>query len=235
MKKPFNLQEWLADKNQKVVWGDETPADIENIELHFLLNTDDLFFVTEDEELTEFEEKVWNITNFISLTEEPEVFEKQVKKFSEELLAIARKQIEKEKLNDAKLETEMSCFPKIRKPRPALTRIVENLTPEKLEKTKKEMLAEPSDDSGQLDEDEMIRKAILGLTYLDGIEPILTKCSVTRGDIRAYLEKQKSTNSYKPTYEQMEALRFAINHLAKEYVSQSVRLSIMYDHLKEED
>jgi len=31
----------------------------------------------------------------------------------------------------------------------------------------------------------------------------------------------------------MEALRFAVNHLAKEDVSQSVRLSIMYDHLKE--
>ena len=31
----------------------------------------------------------------------------------------------------------------------------------------------------------------------------------------------------------MEALRFAVNHLAKEHVSQSVRLSIMYDHLKE--
>ncbi len=40
-------------------------------------------------------------------------------------------------------------------------------------------------------EDERIRKAILGLTYLDGIEPILTKCSITAGDIRTYLEKQK--------------------------------------------
>lgn len=40
-------------------------------------------------------------------------------------------------------------------------------------------------------EDERVRKAILGLTYLDGIEPILTKCSITAGDIRAYLEKQK--------------------------------------------
>lgn len=40
-------------------------------------------------------------------------------------------------------------------------------------------------------EDERIRKAILGLTYLDGIEPILTKCSVTRSDILTYLEKQK--------------------------------------------
>lgn len=39
-------------------------------------------------------------------------------------------------------------------------------------------------------EDERIRKAILGLTYLDGIEPILTKCSITAGDIRTYLEKQ---------------------------------------------
>ena len=40
-------------------------------------------------------------------------------------------------------------------------------------------------------EDERIRKAILGLTYLDGIEPILTKCSITRQEIRSYLEKQK--------------------------------------------
>ncbi len=40
-------------------------------------------------------------------------------------------------------------------------------------------------------EDERIRKAILGLTYLDGIEPILTKCSITARDIRTYLEKQK--------------------------------------------
>ena len=40
-------------------------------------------------------------------------------------------------------------------------------------------------------EDERIMKAILGLTYLDGIEPILTKCSITAGDIRTYLEKQK--------------------------------------------
>ena len=42
-------------------------------------------------------------------------------------------------------------------------------------------------------EDEKIRKAILGLSYLDGIEPILTKCSVTRSDIRSYLEKQKES------------------------------------------
>ena len=40
-------------------------------------------------------------------------------------------------------------------------------------------------------EDERVRKAILGLVYLDGIEPILTKCSVTRSDILSYLEKQK--------------------------------------------
>ena len=37
---------------------------------------------------------------------------------------------------------------------------------------------------------EKIRKAILGLTYIDGIEPILTKCSITKQDIRAWLEKQ---------------------------------------------
>lgn len=40
-------------------------------------------------------------------------------------------------------------------------------------------------------EDERIRKAIMGLTYIDGIEPILTKCSITAQDIRKYLEKQK--------------------------------------------
>jgi len=40
-------------------------------------------------------------------------------------------------------------------------------------------------------EDDRIRKAILGLTYLDGIEPVLTKCSITARDIRTYLEKQK--------------------------------------------
>ena len=40
-------------------------------------------------------------------------------------------------------------------------------------------------------EDERIRKAILGLTYIDRIEPILTKCSITKQDIRSWLEKQK--------------------------------------------
>ena len=43
-------------------------------------------------------------------------------------------------------------------------------------------------------EDERIRKAILGLTYIDGIEPILTKCSITARDIRAYLERQKDAS-----------------------------------------
>lgn len=44
-------------------------------------------------------------------------------------------------------------------------------------------------------EDERIRKAIMGLTYIDGIEPILTKCSITAQDIRKYLEKQKDAKS----------------------------------------
>lgn len=39
--------------------------------------------------------------------------------------------------------------------------------------------------------------------------------------------------SWKPTYEQMEALRKAVNKLADTEVADSVRLSIMYDHLKE--
>ena len=46
---------------------------------------------------------------------------------------------------------------------------------------------------------ERIRKAILGLSYLDGIEPILTKCSVTRSDIRSYLEKQKEPENVSAT------------------------------------
>ncbi len=46
-------------------------------------------------------------------------------------------------------------------------------------------------------EDDRIRKAILGLTYLDGIEPVLTKCSITARDIRTYLEKQKEPH-YSP-------------------------------------
>ena len=40
-------------------------------------------------------------------------------------------------------------------------------------------------------EDEKIRKAILGLTFIDGIEPILEKCAITRSHIRTWLEKQK--------------------------------------------
>lgn len=39
--------------------------------------------------------------------------------------------------------------------------------------------------------------------------------------------------SWKPTYEQLEALRKAVNKLADTEVADSVRLSIMYDHLKE--
>lgn len=40
---------------------------------------------------------------------------------------------------------------------------------------------------------------------------------------------------WKPSYEQMVALRRAVNKLAKTDVADSVRLSIMYDHLKRED
>ena len=50
-------------------------------------------------------------------------------------------------------------------------------------------------------EDERIRKAILGLTYVDGIEPILEKCSITKQEIRAWLEKQKE-----PHYTKRNAL-----------------------------
>ena len=39
--------------------------------------------------------------------------------------------------------------------------------------------------------------------------------------------------SWKPTYEQIEALRKAVNKLADTEVADSVRLSIMYDNLKE--
>ena len=44
-------------------------------------------------------------------------------------------------------------------------------------------------------EDERIRKAIMGLTYIDGIEPILIKCSITAQDIRKHLEKQKAAET----------------------------------------
>lgn len=114
----------------------------------------DLFLVTEDEpELTEFEKTVSDLCWRVGMGEAVKDAS-QIKREADKLLTIARKQlkaegweytdpllkeIEAEKLNDAKLETEMSCFPKIRKQSPALTKIVENLTPEKLEKTKKEI------------------------------------------------------------------------------------------------
>ena len=46
------------------------------------------------------------------------------------------------------------------------------------------------------------------------------------------IQSEKS-RQWKPTYEQMEALRKAVNKLADTEVADSVRLSIMYDHLKE--
>lgn len=79
-----------------------------------------------------------------------------------------------------------------------------------------------------------------GSRTVDGCEDNYVECAHAKGFREGYLfglekkKEQKPTNSYKPTYEQMEALRFAVNHLAKEHVSQSVRLSIMYDHLKEQ-
>lgn len=42
----------------------------------------------------------------------------------------------------------------------------------------------------------------------------------------------KSSDNWKPSEEQMEALRKAVNKLADTEVADSVRLSIMYDHLK---
>lgn len=67
--------------------------------------------------------------------------------------------------------------------------------------------------------DERIRKAILGLTYLDGIEPILTKCSITARDIRIYLEKQKEQKDYNKLYEDIdksEWFKKSIEDAAKE-------------------
>lgn len=51
----------------------------------------------------------------------------------------------------------------------------------------------------ELNENEMVKKAILGLTYLDGIDPILAKCSITAQGIRDYLERLKE----QPTDEEM--------------------------------
>lgn len=73
---------------------------------------------------------------------------------------------------------------------------------EALERARLLKLANPDDEAIQTfvkdsfpelkeSEDERIRKAIMGLTYIDGIEPILIKYSVTAQDIRKYLEKQK--------------------------------------------
>ena len=65
-------------------------------------------------------------------------------------------------------------------------------------------------------EDERIRKAILGLTYIDGIEPILTKCSITAQDIRAYLEKQKY-DRLQPVYDNQESFESALEKAWNDY------------------
>lgn len=147
MKKiPFDLSKWLSDKSQKVVnsegkdvriicWDREgkwpiigltenrliQQYDENGVIIHFGGEKwePDLFLVTEDEPMTEFEQAVKSpMIRSISYEDA------KVREEAKELLSIARKQLEAEKQ---------------RKPSPALTKIVENLTPEKLEKTKKEM------------------------------------------------------------------------------------------------
>lgn len=75
-------------------------------------------------------------------------------------------------------------------------------------------------------EDEVIRKAILGLTYIDGIEPILTKCSITAQDIRAYLEKQKNRG---PLTKEEEYILYRIIEFLEDETCPSEWISLLHD------
>ena len=80
------------------------------------------------------------------------------------------------------------------------------------------------------DEDEEMIKMILGDLEWERRNTTVDK------DIRLYDEKIAWLKSlkphWKPSEEQMEALRRVVNKLAKTDVADSVRLSIMYDNLK---
>ena len=81
-------------------------------------------------------------------------------------------------------------------------------------------------------EDDSIRKAILGLTYLDGIEPILTKCSITRCEIHAYLERQKAKEQLDrmaPIYNDKESFESALEKAWKYYNESSSRTVDSFD------
>ncbi len=83
-------------------------------------------------------------------------------------------------------------------------------------------------------EDERVRKAILGLVYLDGIEPILTKCSVTRSDILSYLEKQKEQKPAEWNEEDKHRCGDAIYFLetAKKHYADTSEIELTIDWLK---
>lgn len=132
MKKPFNLEAWLADKSQKVETRTGLPARIictdakstgENpdrilalvstdsgFENAFFYNTagwclsdsapqprkKDLFLVTDESELTDFEDKL--VSFALQCGGQWDRATEEAKKWSLELLAIARKQIEAERV-----------------------------------------------------------------------------------------------------------------------------------------
>lgn len=121
--KQFNLSEWLQDKSRKIVTRDGKPVRIlcidcgvmmshpilteivcsgnaKVLEYHYIDGTtqnknNDLFFADEEEELTEFEKRIYNLINFFDPDNCPSI--KEVKEEAEILFDLARKEFESER------------------------------------------------------------------------------------------------------------------------------------------
>ena len=133
----FNLEEWLKDKSRKICTRDGREVTIEKTDIHIhgmshmilgkysdiyeiwhsngrinYTGSDcnlDLFFANEEEELTEFEKRIYSLINFSDPDNFPSI--EEVKEEAEILLDLARKDVLKDlpKWKKAKKDEELDC------------------------------------------------------------------------------------------------------------------------------